>query len=289
MPRIIELLNSRTGTEGLDGAKQDRRFLVLGITDDIDLRIYIESEISDTYMGLLAREYEIEEWIAPDIVSVKIPYAQVLPTKQDRDRKTGTRKIEINSGSGTQNIKTSRQTISSHRASFVPIPLATPNYNNAINVNESGAVQGVDAYVSNYSFTITDYVAKESVTDSYLAAFDAMKSPYPKFNDGEWTVTDGQLTRTFLEGEILYLGYTLRERTTDDYEITHNFIGSPSVEDLDVGSIEEIDKLGWDYLWVEFKDRFDDDNLNKVPWFAWVERLYGPADFSIFDYVPPEE
>lgn len=281
MASIRELLKSGSGKESTTDASADREFLVQGISDDVELRIYVESQPLDEFIGLIGRSYDID-WIANDMAIIKVPYDNTTPTKNDRDRPTGTSKLSINSSAATQNVKTSLETIASFKTPLDVTAATPPDNDNAVNVTSSGSertVEGVDIFVKAFSFTFTEYRANADTDEAYILSLYAIETTT---NDDEWTVTDsGGLSMTFPEGEVLYLGFSCSQRNDDDYEIVHNFIASPNVEGMTLGSITGIDKKGWEYLWAEFRDIFADDDVNKAPYFAYVERMYEAGDFSI--------
>ncbi len=269
------------GEEGLDNSKCDGKYLATGLDgNDLNLRIYIESLDIGDYIGLIGKAYTIE-WISLDIALITVPYESQVPQKKDRDRPTGSKKLTINSGTTSQNVKSSLATVGEYAAAWLTAGGADPempDFDGAVNVDESGAVEGVDIFVGAYSFTLTEYRANAGVTEAYLDSLDALKT---KTNVATYVATDGKITRTFAAGTLVYLGYTLGERTDDDYEIVHSFEASPNVTGFAVGEIPGIAKKGWEYLWVVFKDRLFDDNVNKVPWYAKVEKMYDTGSYSV--------
>ena len=57
---------------------------------------------------------------------------------------------------------------------------------------------------------------------------------------------------------------------------------SPNQTGLTVGDITNIDKKGWEYLWVYFEDKEDSaaKMLVKRPIAVYVEKVYEDGDFS---------
>ncbi len=281
MPQVHVLMTTGNGTEGLENSKCDGKYLITGLDgDDLNLRIFVESLDVGEYIGLIGKDYTVE-WLANDIALITVPYEQQVPQTNDRNRPTGSKKLTINSGTTSQNVKTSLATVGEYAAAWLTAGGADPDmpdFDNAVNVDESKAVAGVDINIGVYSFTLTEYRATASVTEAYLDSLDALKT---KTNVGTYVATDGKITRTFAAGTLLYLGYTLGERSEDDYEIVHNFEASPNVTGFSVGDIPGIAKKGHEYLWIVFQDRLFDDNVNKVPWYAKVEKMYDTGNFSV--------
>ena len=89
--------------------------------------------------------------------------------------------------------------------------------------------------------------------------------------------------RGFAAGEVLFLGAQGSKTGTGDWSISYRFAASPNVANLTVGDITVTEKRGWDYLWVSYADSKDDTakRLVKKPVAAYVEQVYGYADFSL--------
>jgi hypothetical protein len=79
---------------------------------------------------------------------------------------------------------------------------------------------------------------------------------------------------------VLFLGASGSKRGEEDWEITFRFAASPNVTDLTVGDIENIDKKGWEYLWVRYTDAEDQNVLVQQPVAVYVEKVYELADFG---------
>ncbi len=277
MPTIRELLKSGGGTESTQDAKADREFLVQGISNDVDLRLYVESSaIGDDYIGLIAKSYTVE-WVADYMAIIKVPLEQLSPQSKDKNKQPGDRKITFEIGGGTINAKTSLETLASYKdpaaTAFVP-----PNFKNAINVDENGP-QGTDIYVPSFSFEIAHWIAKTDLTPSYIVQ---LRNLCARYNNAAWQPTDGKITLpNFAAGEVLFLGCSGSERNEDDYELRYRFITEPNVSGRTLGNITGISKKGWDYLWARYMPKKDGVDQVKVPYYVYVERMYDPGDFSI--------
>ena len=66
------------------------------------------------------------------------------------------------------------------------------------------------------------------------------------------------------------------------WEISFRFAASRNEVDIVIGDLPEIDKLGWDYLWVQYADAEDEDasELIKKPIAVYVEKVYLKTDFE---------
>lgn len=172
-------------------------------------------------------------------------------------------------GGGTQHITQSKETI----ANYAIGDADPPDFKGAIGVTAEG-VEGVDIQVPVFHFSETHIVAAETVTESYKAKIFGL---YAKTNDA--------IFRGYAIGEVLFLGATGNRRgtlPTDPWEITYRFAAQPNATGLTVGELTEIDKKGWEYLWVRYADHHDETLgvLIKRPVSVHVERVYDAGDFS---------
>ena len=129
-----------------------------------------------------------------------------------------------------------------------------------------------------YRFSETHLIADSRVTNEYKGKLFRLTG---KTNNGAWG--------GFAEGEVLFLGASGSKRGRGDWEITFSFAASPNATGLTVGDISDIDKKGWEYLWVEYAESVDESanpkRLVKRPVAVHVERVYEAGDFA--DLEPP--
>jgi hypothetical protein len=152
--------------------------------------------------------------------------------------------------------------------SSVPAKETPPNFKQAIGVNND-SVEGTDITIPIFKFTFNYYPATALMTPEYYHKLSTLAG---RVNRDAW--------KGFDAGEVLYLGTAGQPRSADDWELTMHFIASPNASELKVGDIENIVKGGHEYLWIRFGDSVDANTLTKVPQFAYVERMYEPADFE---------
>lgn len=85
----------------------------------------------------------------------------------------------------------------------------------------------------------------------------------------------------FARGEVLYLGCSGKTVNGRRWDVTHQFLSSPNVTNLDItDTIIVPSKRGWDYLWVGYEPEVSGNNLLQVPKAAYVERVYRETDFT---------
>jgi hypothetical protein len=129
----------------------------------------------------------------------------------------------------------------------------------------------VDITVPVYNFTETHYLPDSQVTMGYRGDLFRLTG---KVNNASFKGLDA--------GECLFLGASGSKRGSDDWEITFRFAASPNKTGLTIGDIINIDKKGWEYLWVRYADAEDpaSNTLVKQPVAAYVEKVYEDGSFS---------
>ena len=80
----------------------------------------------------------------------------------------------------------------------------------------------------------------------------------------------------------IFPGASSSKRGSDDREITFRFAASPNKTGLTVGDIVNINKKGWEYMWVRYADAEDATAkaIVKKPAAVYVEKVYEEGDFS---------
>jgi hypothetical protein len=179
---------------------------------------------------------------------------------------------------GTQHITQSLQTVATYpaaSASFAP-----PNFGGAINVDENGP-QGVDINVPVFSFNIVDI--RQTVDQTYIGNLYGLTATV---NSAPVTFsTDDDASITLAAGEGLYLGAAGTKRSGQPWEITHAFAASPNVTGLSIGTITDIAKAGWEYLWAYYAKAEDAvaKRLIVRPIAVYVERVYRHGNWTFLD------
>jgi len=122
-----------------------------------------------------------------------------------------------------------------------------------------------------YNFSETHYIDAGFVTQAYKLTLFALTDR-----------VNNSVFRGFAAGEVLFLGASGSKRGEEDWEITFRFAASPNVEGLTIGNIPNINKKGWEYIWVRYADAEDlaAKTLVKKPIAVYVEKVYHDGDFS---------
>ena len=157
------------------------------------------------------------------------------------------------------------------------------NHGGTIGVTKDG-VGGVDVSDPGISFIIMRRYALAN-----LPATGTLMNLRGKVNSDEVTIYDTRKDRTWTlkAGEILCEG--VEESTLDnDNMVTVTFQMAMSQNhaiadgnELLIGDIEDIEKLGWEHLWVEYESFMNDDGFQvSEPAFAHVERVYETVEMD---------
>lgn len=157
-----------------------------------------------------------------------------------------------------------------HNAGDKVVSISTiPDFKGAIGVTPE-AVEGVDIVIPNYSWTKTIVIPLTRWLSSYCTVVYQLTgfiNLYP--------------FHICKRGEALFQGCTGSQRGEDDVELTYKFAASQTVYNQKIGDITIPVKMGWDYMWVRYKDKVSNNCLTKQPLAAYSERVYRFADFRL--------
>jgi hypothetical protein len=243
------------------------RYKVEGSTDPEAVKAALADQSDLTYGGLVRDTYTAKEegnglWLGEvRYVSAEMQRREPQPVGSVRET--------FNSGGGTQHITQSRETIACYPGEDFPVLM--DNTRGAIGVTLEGEVQGCDVVTPAYNFTRRKVFLPGEVTNEYKGVIFALTG---KTNDDEF--------EGFAEGEVLFLGAEGSDRDDGCYEINFNFSAKPNRTGVTIGGIEGIDYGGWDYVWILYVPKENEDTklVMKVPGGVWVERVYDSGDFS---------
>ena len=132
-------------------------------------------------------------------------------------------------------------------------------------------ILGTDIYVPTFTRVETHFFAPAAITDAYV---DTLYRLTATINDGVW--------RIFGAREALFLGAQGRPESTDRYEVTYTFLGSPTkVLTIDInGTPTAVTKPGWDYLWFRVKKAVAAKQPTYTVRAAYVSRVLEEATFT---------
>ena len=230
-------------------------FGVTGTNDDVEAHDAMLAFAPLTYLELPRQNSELDE-VAEDYYEGAVIYGPNEP------REVGSSQFQFDTGGGTQRIT---QSLGTRRYGT-----NTPDFKGAIGVTKD-SVQGVDITVPVYNFAETHILSADIVTESYKLTLYNLTG---KVNTDSF--------RGKAPGEVLFLGASGSTRDAQSWEVTFRFAGSPNKTGLTVGDITDIEKKGWEYLWVLYEDQEDDtaNRLVKRPIAVYVEQVFYTDSFA---------
>ena len=165
--------------------------------------------------------------------------------------------IEI--GTGSSRFTNSLMTVGGYAPSGVPVL----NFQGAIGVTKDG-IEGADVFVPSMVWNERHMLPDSMITPAYI---QMLYYAVARMNDAPF--------RMFQQGEALFIGVTMTESTEiPAWECNFRWLGSPNASNFGVGPINIAAKYGHDYLWVLYKDAMSNGSAVKIPYNAFVERVY---------------
>ncbi len=243
-------------------------YIIDGTQDDVEAGANLYATAPPLYGGLPFSQQELKRigdqtWVG----TCHYAYGPVSDNEYTFEIGGGTNKI-------TQSLGTTAYPLAG---------LTAPNFAGAIGVTKD-SVEGVDVQAPTYTWSETWGFSNAQITDAYKATlFQLTNAPV---NSLPW--------RNFAAGEVLFLGASGRQKnlppfsTQLPWQITFKFAASPNANDIMVGPIGPITKLGWQYLWTRYAD-FDDvasQALVKQPLAVYVETVYDSSDLNLLGIGP---
>jgi len=266
---IAEKLGSGELQSG-DSGYHEKLYLIRDETSEAAALSLTESTAPGTFSGLTRQTCRVSPVDgANDIWIGEAEYAD----PEEVEPAEGSTVFSFNTSGGSQHIT---QSISTSQKK-APAGKTAPDFKGAINATEKGSVDGVDVVVPVYRWSETHFVPNSKVTNTYKGyLFDLTGK------------TNNDAFEGFATGEVLFEGANGSKRGDGAWEITYDFASSPNRTDITIGAITDIDKKGWEYLWVLYSDVEDGGMLTKQPRAVYVEKVYEEGDFAKLDpdYTP---
>jgi len=252
---ISESYQSRPFTLSLTQSGRELIYDIQGTEDETAVQTLLLSTAPSSYLGLLLDSIEAE----PIGGGIWKGHAKYVRLENDNE-------YTFDTGGGTQHLTQSYATM----AVYAPPGMTAPDFQGAIGVSDD-RVEGVDVVAPKFDFTETHLFADAFVDGSYKHTLFTMTG---KVNDASF--------KGFAAGECLFLGASGSKKGIEQWSITFRFSGSPNVTGLTIGDITDVDKLGWDYLWIRYGG-YEDSSAHALvqrPVACYVERVLGFGDFS---------
>ncbi|MBL0920932.1 MAG: hypothetical protein IBJ10_02255 [Phycisphaerales bacterium] len=264
---VVEKFNSPAYTSGPNASGERRYGIIRSDNDDDAAHAELLAAAPETFNGLPRLDVRTEP-IGPGLWDGEAIYG-VVNVNYSGPPETGQSVYSFDTGGATQRITQSKETMAVH----APAGVTAPDFKGAINVT-ADSVEGVDVTIPAYEFSETHYLANAAVDSAFRTNVANLTG---KVNDATF--------RGFAAGEVLFRGASGTKRggpDGDDWELSFRFSVSRNVTGLTIGDMTDIDKGGWEYLWVRYAEEVDDDAdaVVKRPIAVFIERVYDEGDFS---------
>ena len=182
--------------------------------------------------------------------------------------------FQFDTSGGTKHVIASKSTVHAYGTGA-----ATADNGNLIGVTGAATgqtVEGCDITVPVFAFSETHFMAQADVTQAYTLILHGLTGK-----------TNTATFRGFAPGEVLFMGASGSRRSNDDWEITFHFQASKNCtvaggNALTIGGIANIEKKGWEYLWVRYKETPVGGLkvMGQKPVAVYIEKVYDEGDFS---------
>ncbi len=257
---VSESYNSRPATVGLTAQRELIYDCFSSHTDtDQDVIDAVNAAVPEIYQGLVIESIQVEP-LTDVLWKAHILYKR----REDESEYT------FDTSGGQVKITQSYNTVS-YGSAYTAIYGDPPDFNGAIGVSED-KVEGVEITIPKYDFSETHLFQDAIVDGSFKKTL----------RDLTGTLNVAAF-KSFDPGEVLFLGASGTRRGDLQWAITFRFSSSKNAVGLTIGSIDGVDKGGWQYLWVRYGDFIDDTafQLVKRPIAAYVETVYLSSDFGL--------
>ena len=266
MTRVEQAFFDRTQAMGSNGAYTTAEvpYFVFNAGTEEDAVQAVYDEAPSVFNGLALESVEIDERINENTFKVIVQYQESEDSEQASSVSEYDSVFSFDTGGGTLHLTQSRKTVGKY-------PTDAPDFGGAIGY-DGETVNGVDIIQPAANDTETHYFPDSKITTAYKKMLSLATG-----------TVNLKSFRGYDPGEVLFLGAAGSKRSSDAlWEVTFKFAISPNRKNFEVGDISVGMKFGWDYLWVRYADKVDDEakTLVKKPVAVYIERVYQLADFS---------
>lgn len=262
---IAEKLNGRSG----DKDRRQVKYFVRGTDDDSEAIFSVRnSTVVPTIWDGLPQRSVVVEPLSDQLWEANVNYSKSEGGGGGPDPPTGSITYSFETGAENVHVTHSLQTVHRYVQSGSP-----HDYKQGMNVQDDGSYEGTDILMPVSTFSYTFKFAAGLVTEAYIRSVEAAVATW---NSVEW--------RARPAGEVLLMGVSGSQGTSETPSIQFRFKRQPNVSGLTIGDISGISKQGWDYLWVATKDeeqgQDNDKKIISVPKQVNVERVLRSSNFS---------
>ncbi len=293
---LYEKVESRRLSEDRNGATFAAHFLATGSSDETAIRAAAVLDTPVSYFGTLWRSgIDVTPRGGNEYWDVEIRYTPISPAEAIQNPGlnggVGPEPPQVpdpaaplgpgygfSTVGGTTRIYQNKSTVARVQSlAAIADGRAVRDHHGAIGVTADGA-QGVDIVSKNTEFQVD--VRRAQVTVNYIRTLSALTG----------SVNDARFYG-FKRGEFLYLGAEGRFTLNDLWQITHKFAFEPNRNNLvvsrDDAGVAQItipgETLGWDYVDVEYFEKFVGGTKVLRPEQATVHRVYDLANFALLE------
>jgi hypothetical protein len=274
---VTEKADSRPAADG-DSPSRELKYVIRGTDSETVALTSLAAAAPAAYEGLTRKTWKVDPVGDPTDSQTwdgVVTYGLVSL----KPKETGDWTFSFDTSGGTQHITQSIRNIANHSLpGTVP-----PDFKGAIGVTQD-SVEGVDIDAAGpFNFTITAYLAAGSMTGQWLAQVYALRAKTP-VNDDTFSLNVDGVQISFAAGEVRFIDFSGSKRRVGDWELQFKFSALPNRRGFSVGDITNIDKEGWQYMWVRYQDKDDSSakQIVKRPTSVHIEEVYPKGDFSIF-------
>jgi hypothetical protein len=148
-----------------------------------------------------------------------------------------------------------------------------PNYEGAINVTPE-RIEGVEVDVAGFVYQVRKIMADDQITQLFIRNSFLSTS---RVNAATW--------RGFRAGELRLVAVDAQQRDSESWEVTWEFLAEENLQDITIGDIEGVAKLGHEYAWVRHREIVDDTTdpprVRTEVESVHIERVYDTIDFNV--------
>ncbi len=246
-----------------DGVTKTFHYIVHGSrSEDVSRNFFLAgtSDVIAASWGTLYRQKPYLRQTAYDQFDVDVTYGLTNPN-------VGQWNLDFDTGGGTVHITFSKESIKRYSSSTSELggaaATAIPKHNTALGVDKTGEAKGTEKVIPALKFNVQYNHALATVTPAYM-----------KYLHNLTGLVNSTTFFQFAAGEVLFLGARGSDGTHAESSLTYSFAASPNSTGLTIGDIAGVDKKGWEYLWITFKDAVSANNKAAPPEFVYIERLY---------------
>lgn len=260
MARIGEKIESRVVSQSPGSESIQLNYWVDG-TSDQEEALDLAAATAPPNFGTLEFSHFTSQQTGPSTFDVSAHYAPI----GQKPRQPGDSEFSFDVATTTVNRKQSLGTVLVKSADGWD-PVA---FQGGIEVQPDGSVNGVDVEVPHFAYDETHWV--ESLSAPYVGTLFALTG----------TVNNAPF-KHFQAGEALFMGASARRASLDTpWRVTYRFRGAPNATSLTVGTIDGIDKQGWDHIWAFYSEAIEQGVKFEVPKQVQVERIYPRTNFAL--------